>query len=159
MHRFCRFALVLLLFAVPASAAQSQTFPVSLRGKTLELGTGSDRAGLAAVLHKLFSPAPPSVATPERIQYDFVAVAGQAPVTLACDFDAKGRLTGVILDAFAKEQNPVAVTLADWLRQHVGPGNKAKKTTTWSYAGFVFRLTVVLNAGEDSMYRLDIVRK
>lgn len=150
--------LLAALLAAPAAGGEAG-FPLSLGGQSLTLDTQTRRADVEAALGRAFPKEQPSVLAPERIQYDVVFVAGQGPASLAFDFDAKGRLTGVVLDAMAKEQNPPAARLAAWLAAEAGQGVKDKGDRVWTWAGFRFRLTETKNAGEDSAYRLAVERQ
>jgi hypothetical protein len=141
---------------VPARGADA--FPLAVNGKTLELGPGSDRASVETALRAALPSEEPSVATPERLQYDYQAAPDQGPLTLAFDFDAAGRLAGLSIDAYAKEQNPVAVQLAQWLAKNAGTGVKKGSDLAFRHAGFEFRLTEATDAGEDSMYAMAITR-
>mgnify|MGYP001806809024 CR=1 FL=1 len=153
---------VLLLFLLmvfgSAPARGADTFPVVVNGKTLDLGTASQRASVETALRAALPSEEPSVATPERLQYDYQAAPDQGPLTLAFDFDAAGRLAGLSIDAYAKEQNPVAVQLAQWLAKNVGTGVKKGGDLAFRHAGFEFLLTEATDAGEDSMYAMTITR-
>jgi hypothetical protein len=151
--------LLAALSALPALALGADTFPLAVNGKTLDLGAGSDRAGVEAALKAALPSEEPSVSSPERLQYDYQAVPDQEPVTLAFDFGPGGRLEGLGIDAYAKEQNPVAVQLAQWLTANVGQGVRKGHDLAWTHAGFEFLLTETKDAGEDSMYALAVTRK
>ena len=150
----------LLLLAITTMAvAGASGFPLSVGGQNLTLDQDSRRADIAAALAKALPREEPSVLSPERIQYDVIAAPGQGPVSMAFDFDAKGRFTGAILDAMLKEQNPVAAQLAVWLTAEAGKGVRSKGDRVWTHAGFRFQLTEVQKAGEDSVYRMSIDRQ
>ncbi|KHK02404.1 hypothetical protein [Desulfovibrio sp. TomC] len=152
--------VLLLLLVIAASAAGGESgFPLSVGGQSLTLDRDSRRSDVAAALRRVWPQEQPSVLTPTRIQYDVIAVPGQGPVSLAFDFDAKGLFTGAIIDAMAKEQNPVAAQLAAWLTAKAGTGLRSKGDRLWTHGGFRFRLTEVKTAGEESAYRMCIDRQ
>lgn len=146
--------LVVLVTAVPALAAGDAGFPLVVGKTTIQVTPASGRPDLAAALAAALPGETPSISTPERLQYDYQAAPDVAPLTLALDYDAKGRLAGVIIDAMQRDQNPVAVSLAAWLAAQAGPGVTQGDDTVWTHAGFVFTLTVVRDDGEDSMYAM-----
>lgn len=148
-----------VLFALTANAAENDFFPVMVKGQAITVRATTDYKSLVATLRTIFSPEEPSVSTPQRIQYDFIAIPGEGPVALFFDFDKRGKLTGVGIESMLAQQNPVARELAAWLRQTAGPGMTKGKTTTWKHAGFVFRLREVKNAGEDSSYGVSVTRQ
>lgn len=147
--------LLLLVIATSAVAGESG-FPLSIGGQRLTLDRDSRRGDIAAALRRVLPQEQPSVLSPQRIQYDVIAVPGQGPVSLAFDFDAQGRFTGAIIDAMLKEQNPLAAQLAVWLTAEAGKGVRSKGDRVWIHGGFQFRLTEVKMAGEDSTYRMSI---
>lgn len=153
------FAIFTLLCTCCAQAAEPVSFPVTLRGKTLAISTESDRATLAAQLSGALAGEEPSVLTAERIQYDFIAMQDEGPVTLLVDFDSKGRWLEIVIESSLKQQNPVARELAGWLAANAGQGRKSGKATTWEHGGLAFRFREVKNAGEDSVYGITVSRK
>ena len=152
---------VFLLFLVIATAAVGgeSGFPLSVGGQSLTLSQDSRRNDVAEALRRIWPQEQPSVLSPQRIQYDVIAVPDQGPVSLAFDFDAQGRFTGAVIDAMRKEQNPVAAQLAAWLTAEAGKGVRSKGDRVWTHGGFRFRLTEVKMAGEDSAYRMRIDRQ
>lgn len=150
---------LLLLAIATAAVAGASGFPLSVGGQTLTLDRDSRRGDIAAALARALPQEEPSVLSPQRIQYDVIAAPGQGPVSLAFDFDAKGRFTGASLDAMLKEQNPVAAQLAAWLTAEAGKGVRSKGDRVWTHAGFRFQLTEVQKAGDDSVYRMSIDRQ
>ncbi|MEF3696301.1 hypothetical protein [Desulfolutivibrio sp.] len=148
-----------LLLGLAGQALCQDTFPVVVNGKTLDIGAASNRTSLEAALTSALPSEAPSLAAPERLQYDFQAVPDQGPVTLAFDFGPGGRFEGLTIDAYLKEQNPVAAGLAAWLGAKAGKGVKKGHDTLWTYAGFEFLLTETKDAGEDSMYSMAVTRK
>jgi hypothetical protein len=148
-----------LLCSAAASAAENAFFPIMIKDRVLLIQAASEYASLSATLREVLAPEQPSVATPERLQYDVIAVPGEGPVTLTFDFDARGKLTGVGIESMLKQQNPVAVALVAWLEQNAAPGVGKGKTATWKHAGFVFRFKDVKDAGEDSYYGVAVSRK
>lgn len=154
------FGVALLVLTLAATAVGGETgFPLSVGGQELHLGRDSRRGDVAAALARALPGEEPSVLTPQRIQYDVVAVPDQGPVCLAFDFDAKGLLSGATLDAMQKVQNPPAAQLAAWLTAQAGEAVRHKGDKVWSRAGFEFRLTEVKKAGDESAYRMEIVRQ
>jgi len=145
-----------LLCSCCAQAAEPDSFPVILRGKTLTISSESDRATLAGQLSGALAGEEPSVLTAERIQYDFIAVQGEGPVTLLVDFDNKGRWSEIVIESTLKQQNPVAQELVGWLAANAGQGRKSGKATSWKHVGLAFRFREVKNAGEDSAYGITI---
>ena len=152
--------MFLLFLSIATSAVGGESgFPLSVGGQSLTLSRDSRRADIAAALRRVLPQEQPSALSPERIQYDVIAVPGQGPVSLAFDFDAQGRFTGAIIDAMLKEQNPVAAQLVAWLTAKAGKGVRSKGDRIWTQGGFRFRLTEVKMAGEESAYRMRIDRQ
>lgn len=155
MRRGLVLALTSLCLALPA---RLQAFPLHLQGGTVEITAATTRAQVAAAVTPLLPSESLGLDTPERLQYDYSASPDTAPLTLIFDFaphqspGASGPLQGIILDAMAPEQNPPARELAAWLAAHAGPGRKDGTSTVWTHDGFVFRLEVAADAGEDSIY-------
>lgn len=148
-----------LLLGLAGQGLCQDTFPVVVNGKTLDIGAASNRTSLEAALKSALPSEAPSLAVPERLQYDFQAVPDQGPVTLAFDFGPGGRFEGLTIDGYAKESNPVAAGLAAWLGAKAGKDVKKGQDTLWTYAGFEFLLTETKDAGEDSMYAMAVIRK
>jgi hypothetical protein len=144
-----------------ASGAQAggDSIPVKLNGKELVVTTSMDYTTLCAALQAIFAPEAPSLANPERVQYDVIAVQEQAPVTVWFDFDKKGKITAFGLVAMDKAQNPWAAELKAWLELNAGPGVKKGKALVWKIAGFTCSFKEVKNAGEDSYYGVEATRK
>jgi len=159
MLTFRIFAVLTMLCACCAQAAEPESFPVALRGKTLTVSAESDWATLASQLSGALVGEEPSVLTVERIQYDFIAVQGEGPVTLLVDFDSKGRWIEIVIESSLKRQNPAAQELVSWLAANAGQGRKSGKVTSWKHGGFAFRFREVKNAGEDSVYGITVSRK
>lgn len=151
-------ALLIALAAWSAQAADSATFPLTLKGTTLVIGPALDRQALIAQIRDALASEDPSILTAERLQYDYAAVEGEGPVSVLVDFDRKGRWKVISVDSYLKQQNPVAQELAAWLAQYVGRGRKAGKDTIWSHGGMQFRLHEVRDAGEDSIFGITITR-
>lgn len=149
-------AVLALLCSCCAQAAEPGSFPVTMRGKTLTISSESDRATLAGLLSEALTGEEPSVLTAERIQYDFIAVQGEGPVTLLVDFDSKGRWSEIVIESSLKQQNPVAQELVGWLAANAGQGRKSGKARSWKHGGLAFRFREVKNAGEDSVYGITI---
>lgn len=139
-------------------AALPATFPLTLKGGTLDIGPALDRKALVAQIRSALAGEDPSILTAERLQYDYIAVEGEGPVSVLVDFDRKGRWEVISVDSYLKRQNPVAQELAAWLAQHVRRGRKAGKDTIWCHGGMQFRLHEVRDAGEDSLYGITITR-
>lgn len=142
-----------------AHAAEPGSFPVTLKGKTLTITTATGRETLAARIKEALPGEEPSILSPERIQYDFIAVKGEGPVMFLADFDKRGGWTQIVIESNMKQQNPVARELLDWLAANAGKGRKIGKETVWSKDGLTFRFQEVKNAGEDSVYGITITRK
>lgn len=151
--------LTLLCSCCCAQAAEPDSFPVSLRGKILTISSEADRATLAVQLAGALAGEEPSVLTAERIQYDFMAVQGEGPVTVLVDFDSKGRWSQIVIESSLKQQNPVARELVSWLAANAGQGRKSGTVTSWRHDGLAFRFREVKNAGEDSVYGITVSRK
>ncbi|WP_243359744.1 hypothetical protein [Fundidesulfovibrio terrae] len=139
-------------------AAEPATFPLTLKGTTLDIGPTLDRKALVAQIRSALAGEAPSILTAERLQYDYIAAEGEGPVSVLVDFDRKGRWEVIRVDSYLKQQNPVAQELAAWLTQHVGRGRKAGKDTIWRQGGMQFRLHEARDAGEDSTYGITIIR-
>jgi len=159
MTTLLRILILLVCFSSLAFAAANSSFTLAVKGKELTINSTSDRTAIKASLENIFAPEEPSVSTPERIQYDFIAVEGQAPAALVFDFDKHGKWIGTTIDANMKVQNPVAQQVVSWLHKKGIKGKKSGKTTTWKHEGLVYRLREVKDAGEDSMYSLAISKK
>jgi len=159
MTTLLRILILLVCFSSLAFAAPDSSFQLSIKGKTLSINTTSDHTAIKASLEKIFAPEEPSVSTSERLQYDFIAIEGQAPTALVFDFDKHGKWIGTTIDANMKVQNPVAQQVVNWLHKKGIKGKKSGKTTTWRYDGLVYRLREVKDAGDDSMYSVTISRK
>jgi len=151
-------ALIIALTASGAQAAEPGKFPLTLKGKTLDIGPALDRKELVARIQGALIDEKPSILTAERLQYDYIAVEGQGPVLVLVDFDRKGAWEVLVIDSYMKEQNPVAQGLAAWLAQHAGRGRKVGGDTIWSHGGMQFRLYEVRDAGEDSAYGITVTR-
>jgi len=150
------FFLGALCLARPAPAGDA--FPLVIGEKTIELGPGVDREQLFAALSAALPGETPSVNDKSRIQYDYFAVKGEGPVTVVLDFDVNGKLAGLIADSFEKKQNPPAQLLLRWLLAHAGKGTGTEYGLTWKYGGMDFEFIEIKDAGEDSMYRIEMVR-
>lgn len=159
MNILIRSLLVLLLLTAPAKAIDDESFPLVAAGKTVLISSASGRPEIQDMLKGTLSPDDLSVSIPERIQYDFIAVEGEGPLTLMFDFDKRGRWVEIVIESYMKQQNPVAQELVGWLNTNAGPGKVSGKTRTWNHLGLVFRLKEVKNAGEDSVYGVTISRK
>jgi hypothetical protein len=151
--------LIVLLCSAPAYSTETKTFPLVVRGKTISLGTKSNYQTVSASFKTILSPNDESLTSPESIQYDFIAVEGEGPLTLSLDFDADGLLESAIIESDVKEQNPVVQELVAWLKKHAGEGKKQEDETLWMYAGFLFHLREVVGAGEDSVYGMTIEKE
>lgn len=68
---------IFILLMMPAAAAFPQSIPVNIKGHLLWLEAQSSRATLAGSLRAVLAPEEPSVDSPERLQYDVIAVEGQ----------------------------------------------------------------------------------
>lgn len=154
----CLVALV-LSFAFSFASAEVASFPLEVKGKTLNIQAGAPRTEVVATLKKIFVGEEPSVSSAERLQYDYIAKAGEGPLMLSFDFSKTGALVGLSIESYMKQQNPVAVKLLDWLKQNAGAGKKQGKVTRWEKSGFVFKFKEIKNAGEDSYYGFEIAKK
>jgi hypothetical protein len=159
MKFFLPLLLVVLFCSAPAHSTETKTFPLIILEKTVSLGSNSDYQAVSASLKAILSPNDESLSSPESIQYDFIAVEGEGPLTLALDFDADGLLESAVIESDLKEQNPVAQELVAWLQKHAGEGKKSEDETLWTCAGFVFHLREVVGAGEDSVYGMTIEKE
>lgn len=140
---------------MPANSLQA--IPLEIAGKTLNVRPNFTRAYVQALLASSLQDAP-SVDTAERIQYDAQLAPEQAPVTLVFDFDNKGLLERIMLDAYAREQNPPAVSLLAWIKsQGIRPIKKTRKQTVWRIGGWKIEHTAG-GSGEDAAYRIDMTR-
>lgn len=147
----------ILLAALPAMAGPAEAVVLAIAGKTVSFRHDTTRAQLAAALGEVFPGETPSVATAERLQYDYQAVPGRGPVTLVFDFDANGGLDRVLLDAMCRQDNPVAGELIAWLGRQGVRGRKVRGGMVWKHAGFRFRLEAITGRGEDDAYRMEVV--
>lgn len=145
------------LSAKSTQAKTRQAVPLAIAGKTLNLRPNLTRAQVQTLLASTLSEAP-SVDTAERIQYDVQLAPEQAPVTLVFDFDNRGLLERIMLDAYSREQNPPAVSLLAWIReQGIRPIKKTRKQTFWRIGDWKIEHTAG-GSGEDAAYRIDMTR-
>lgn len=159
MHRRAILSVIVFVGIMTAWGGNAQAFPLVIKGKTLELTTKATRVELTKALSGILPGESASLDTPSRLQYDFIAVEGQGPLCLLFDFDTKGRLTAVGIDANMQVQNPVARELVAWLGQHAGPGRKIRHGRIWRLDGFSFRFTEVRDAGDESNYGVEVLRR
>jgi len=148
-------ALLALLASVWPCLGQEAAFPLDLGGQEVSVWAAAEREDLTARIASALGGLEPSVQSEDRVQFDFQARPDLAPLTLWLDFDDSGKLAGVGLDALTQQQNPPAARLVAWLSAKAGPGSRKGKTILWDHAGFRFVLTRIVNAGEDSAYRLE----
>jgi len=146
-------------FAVPAAAMDSQTvqaIPVQIFKSTIKIQKGVNRNDLKTALSAVISDFP-SVDIPSRLQYDVQLIADAAPVTFVFDFDRKGVIKHITIDAHMKSQNPAVTTLLAWLETHAGkPSMKKKGRIVWkNFAGWKIE-HVEQGSGEDSTYRTEM---
>ncbi|WP_157640352.1 hypothetical protein [Lamprocystis purpurea] len=139
----------------PSLAAESPnaSIPIVIQGKIFALKTGLSWDSVKKQLSTLFADEP-SVDTTERIQYDKVLVPDQAPVSFVFDFDGKGNLINLTIDAYTKEQNPTVTRLVVWLGANVGKPKVHEGQRDWHYAGW----TIVHRFGgdgEDSSFSVE----
>lgn len=149
--------------ATPADKAATAStevkgFPLVIKGTELFITRDTKREPLLTQLQGIIK-AEPSVKSAERDQFDFQA-SDEAPLTLAIDWDEKGAISLISLDAFSETQNPVAKGLKEWLTKTVGAGKLDKKdnSQTWVYQGW----ELLFNEGgdgEDSHYSFTISPK
>jgi hypothetical protein len=142
-----------------SALAEVESFPIEIKGKTVNIQVGATRTEIAGTLKKIFAGEEPSVASAERLQYDYIAKEGEGPLALMFDFNKAGVLVGLGIDANMKQQNPVAVKLLDWLKQNGGASKKQGKFTRWEKSGYVFKFKEVKAAGDDSYYGFEISKK
>jgi hypothetical protein len=150
--------------AAPASAAvvapTMQGFPLTIKGTEVLFDLTSDRADLSAKLKKILGENTP-MDEKNRLQWDFSIDSAQAPMTLIVDWDEKGSIVEIALDAFMEEQNPPAKELKAWLIKNAGPGKADKslpelrENISWEYNGWNF-LFQDGGDGEDSAYAFRI---
>ena len=152
------FACLVALFLSSSALAEVESFPIEVKGNTLNIRAGATRAEITGMLKKALGAEEPSVASAERLQYDYVAKEGEGPLALMFDFNKAGVLVGLGIEANMKQQNPVAVKLLDWLKQNGGASKKQGKVTRWEKSGYVFKFKEV-KAGEDSYYGFEISKK
>ena len=155
--------LLCLLFAfssvAPAAAIDSQTvqvIPVQIFNSTVEIRKGASRNDVKVALSTVIKDAP-SVDIPDRLQYDVQLIADSAPVTFVFDFDRKGVIKHVTIDAYMKSQNPAVTTLLAWLETHAGkPSMKKKGKVVWKNFGGWKIEHVEQGSGENSTYRIEL---
>ncbi len=146
------------IVATVLPAVAGQTFPLRIEDRTMELGLATDRETVVEALSSIFPDEDRSVFNETRIQYNYFAVEGEGPTTIALDFDPNGKLVGFIVDAYAKEQNPAAQELLQWLLNNVGEGKKSDLGRTWEYGGMTFEFIEIVEQGEDSMYSVNMTK-
>jgi len=151
--------VIVFLFGSIALAQDAPSVPIEIKGTTFGLTQPARREAVKTALAKIFGENHPSLQTTGRIQFDFSAVPDQAAVTLVFDFDEQGLLTGLIIDAYTEEQNPIAKSLRAWLEKTVGPGQKAGDDLTWTHLGYDFLFKYNPDQGEDSSYGFWITKK
>ena len=158
MRLVTAFLFFLFAFVAAGFAQNADGVPIEIKdGKKLILTENSSHDEIQKTLGKILKNEMPSILSAERIQYDFQAVAGQAPLTLCFDFDQNGKLTGLLIDAYMKDQNPTAHMLKQWLEKNVGEEKRAGAGLQWTRAGFHFLFTEG-GSGEDSNYGFRITR-
>lgn len=141
----------------PEKAPVDQAIPIQILGKTMEIRSGMTRSDAKAALSSIISE-DASVDTAERLQYDVQLVPEEAPVSIVFDFDKKGVVSKVMLDAQLKAQNPPVVKLVDWLQKNAGKPVTAKKgNSTWTFSGYKIE-HVSGGSGEDSVYGITLTR-
>ena len=142
--------------AAIARPVESVSIPIEIRGKTFQLHAGMKRSEVLSALSTVLDDAP-SVDTAERLQYDTVLVPDNAPVTVAFDFDKNGVVSGVLIDAFEKAQNPPVVALIEWLQKTAGtPKSSGEGISTWRFGGWKIEHREG-GSGEDSTYSVEVV--
>ena len=153
------FTLPLLNPAAAADAVGEQAIPLQIFNTTLELRKGLTRAELKTTLSAIIKDEA-SVDTNQRLQYDVQLVAESAPVTFVFDFNKKGIVQSVMVDAMMKEQNPAVTTLLAWMAKNAGkPDVKKKGKIIWkSFAGWKIE-HAERGSGEDSVYRIELTAK
>ena len=150
--------------AAPASAAvvapATHGFPLNIKGTEVLFDLKADRTDLSAKLKKILGENTPMDEV-NRLQWDFSIDPAQAPMTLIVDWDEKGSIVEIALDAFMEEQNPPAKELKAWLIKNAGPGKADKslpelrENISWDYNGWNF-LFQDGGDGEDSAYAFRI---
>lgn len=139
--------------ARPVAAA----IPISVLGKTFSLPTGLSRGAVKKELAPIFADAP-SVDNAQRLQYDVPLVPDLAPVSFVFDFDRKGVLTDLAIDAYEKVQNPTVQGLVTWLKANAGPPRPVRKGE-WALEYGGWRITHRFGgSGEDSSYSMEFSR-
>lgn len=136
----------------------SQGFPLNLKGTMVQFDLNAKHEDLAAQLTKILGEKT-AMEDQARLQFDFEAVAEQAPMALVVDWDEKGAISQILIDAFSEEQNPVAKELKAWLTLNAGPGvastEDAYNKNTWEYNSWTFVFSEG-GDGEDSAYGFNI---
>jgi len=150
---------VLREYSVPAVGARpgAAAIPIAVLGNTFSLHTGLSRGAVKKELAPIFADAP-SVDNAQRLQYDVPLVPDLAPVSFVFDFDRKGVLDGIAIDAYEKAQNPTVQGLVTWLTANAGPPRLGRKgESAWEYGGW--RITHRFGgSGEDSSYSMEFSR-
>lgn len=143
-----------------AARSESQGFPLTVKGTEIFITSKTNREELSTKLQKLLGEITP-MENKNRLQFDYQADPDEAPLTVIFDWDLKGNLAEIVLDAFAEKQNKPGKDLKDWLTKNVGPGkaNKSKpeikENLTWEYNGWSFHFQDG-NDGEESVYAFHI---
>jgi hypothetical protein len=146
---------IMLLATTVVFAQETDSIPLKIKGETFLLKKNARYDDVKAEIGKIMKQKKPSIFSKERIQYDFQAVAGQASMTLLFDFDKTGNLSGVIINAYMKEQNPTAQALKSWLESKYGAGKKVGSAFKWSVGGYEC-LFEEGGDGDDSSYGFTI---
>ena len=140
----------------PAQAQTDRKIPIEIKGKKIYMDKGLTRQAVKDATAPVFATEP-SVDDEETLQYDVVLVPEQAPVTFVFSFDGQKNLSGLLIDAFEKKQNPPVQALAAWLTANAGkPATLRKGESVWKYDGWkiVHRFG---GTGEDSTYSMEIL--
>ena len=148
-----------MLCLCSAQAQASDAIPLVIKETTIPLDAQSNRASLAEALGAIFTVEELAVDIPERLQYGYWPSETGGVATIALDFDPDGAFLRGILDADCKEDNPPARELEAWLNANAGPGEAVQDGRVWHFGGFVFELTVIEDAGEDSIYGIWITKE
>ena len=157
-ERALRLEFLKSLLTGPELEAQAELDPVELfiRGAKLTIEGSSNRAALRKAFQGFAPETTPSIDDEERLQYDLILVANQAPAAFLFDFAKSGKLERILIDAYMEEQAPPIGTLIEWLKGTAGkPDKGADGSLTWKLGGWSFS-HFHGGTGEDSTYRMEI---
>lgn len=133
------------------NSLDGEPFALVIRGQTVEIAPSASKEDIKTIFRKVAPEAAPSVDNPDFLQYDIVLAFEQAPASFVFDFDSRGGVSQIRIDAYMKEQNPTVVSLIESLQQNVGEATVENGEMIWQHGGWIFS-HFEGGDGEDSTY-------